>query len=183
MNFKYDDKKASRARAKMKNYENVMVIDNRFSDEALSDYFEMSLRDYAEMMAHEEGGEWREFLECVTAGEITWMDSDFDYSLYLQDTTDIDVILEIHNSRYGGSIVLMDGEWPEDSQEKMVLDAAWKLYNNPERSGIIEKAMRYMQKKLPDSIFGRIAFDSLRAYVDGLSSFDEKQLRLWMKLA
>jgi hypothetical protein len=183
VDFKYDNKRVSRARAKMKNYENVMVIDNRFSDEALSDYFEMSLRDYAETMAHEEGGEWKEFLECVNAGEVTWMDSDFDYSFYLQGTTDIDVVLGIHNSSYGGSIVLRDGEWPEDSQEKMVLDAAWKIYNNPERSGIIEKTMRYMQKKLPDSIFGRIAFDSLRAYVDGLSSFDEKQLRLWMKLA
>lgn len=183
MNFKYDNRKASRARAKMENYENVMVVDNRFSDDALNDYFEMSLRDYAETMARDEGGEWREFLEYVTAGEVTWMDSGFDYSVYLQGTTDIDVILSIHNSAYGGSIVLRDSEWPEDNQEKMVLDAAWKLYNNPERSGIVEKTMRYMNKKLPESIFGRVTFDSLRAYVEGLESFDERQLRLWMKLA
>jgi hypothetical protein len=176
-------KKLSEAVKKMENYENVIVIDNDFSDDMAADYFHKELFDYASQMSDENGSDWKEFKTFVTKGDITWTDSGHDYRIYFQGSTDIEVVRKLSRSIYGGSMNLDASEWPRENQERMMVDAAWKIYNGDEFAvERIESFMNYLSRHLPGTLFGSITAGELVEYVRGIDNFDEKHIRLWMKL-
>ncbi len=163
----------------MDNYENTIVVHNEFDDDFMRNEFERNLRDYAETMANEEGGKWLDFAKLVKKDEITWSDSGHNYKIYLQESTDIGLAKDLLSSMYSESLVLDGSEWGEEYMEKMLLDAAWKIYNN---NLDLEEQMDFLKKELPKSIFGRISFRELSSFVKSLNNFDESQIRFWIKI-
>jgi hypothetical protein len=165
----------------MENYENVMIVDNSFSDDMMALYFRQSLLEYADDMVLEKKQLWRDFKKLVNSGEIDWSMSGLNYKIYLQETTLISVIMEILKSSYSWVITIDTGEWPIENQEKMIVDSAWMIYTKNNLAEV-ENCFKYMSKKLNENIFKKIEFDDLKELVEGISNFNEEDIRLWIKL-
>jgi hypothetical protein len=168
----------------MTNYENSMIVHNYFSDEMMADEYSLQLNDYAGMMEYENPTDtkWKSFKHYVDRGEITWMDSDFSYKIYFQESVNCDVVNSLAESAYIDYIDLDISEWDEEYQEKMMLDIIWKMHMY--ESDDAEKALKILNKFLSGSrtIFARIKLKDVKSFVNGLDNFDENQVRLWIKL-
>jgi hypothetical protein len=171
----------------MNNYENSMIVHNNFSDNMLSEEFSEQLLEYASIRAEEDGGEWIEFKDCVHDGTITWEQSDFSYKMYFQETIDLDVVTKILDSVYYDFIVIDMSEWEYEYQELMMLDIIWKTYlskgifsSNKNKTKMALAVLGNKSDK--NSIFNRIKYEDVEDLVNGLDNFDEKEIRLWIKL-
>jgi hypothetical protein len=171
----------------MENYENSMIIHNNFSDNMLRDEFSEQLLEYASIRAEEDGGHWVKFKEYTQDGTITWEQSGFSYRLYLQETIDSNVITDIFKSSHYDYINLDMSEWEEEYQELMMLDIIWKAYLskdivniNSNKSELVLSILR--NKSDGNSIFNRITYEDIKSLVNSLENFDEKEIKLWIKL-
>jgi hypothetical protein len=168
----------------MTNYENSMIVHNYFSDDMMGDEYSQQLSEYAEIMKNEDptNSKWISFKHYLDRGEITWLDSDFSYKVYLQESINCDVINSLAESLYFEYMDLDISEWEEEYQEKMMLDIIWKMHmyeSNDAKKALTILNMNFLRS---NTIFSRINVKDVESFVDGLDNFDESQVRLWLKL-